>query len=60
MLAFSFALPDAFSALRQKIADLYGAALPDGFVIKYEDEEKDLISVTSDLELQEVRIRCRS
>lgn len=30
--------------------------LPDGFTIKYQDEEKDLISVTSDLELQEVRM----
>lgn len=43
------------TALRQKISDLYGTALPEGFVIKYQDEEKDLISVTSDLELQEVQ-----
>jgi len=45
----------SYVELRKTLHSLFHRSLPPGFIIKYKDEEADVLSITSDSELQEAK-----
>jgi len=45
----------SYADLRKTLQSLFHKSLPSGFIIKYKDEESDVLSITSDSELQEAK-----